>query len=360
MKPLISIVIPVYCVDEDLLKECFDSIISQTFHCFEVIIIDDGSTDNCGSICDLYGESKEYIRVIHQSNQGVSAARNVGLANAIGDWVYFIDADDWLEEDACEILHNAINKYSNCDVIQFGAKINYISHSNPLVTAMKPDVVYSCDDMENEVFLFRNAMQPSHFRRDSVCLSTAYYVWDKIFKRDFLQNNNILFPNNIKISEDKVFYLNNLLVAKKIVYISNTLYNHRILEKSTTRKYSCDLDRTRLAVFDLLRPIAIKMDKILFERYHISNNIIESDLNDFILVTSSVVIDNMFYHDNYPKKGMERWLAANSFMQSIEIKKALKNVNLKNLTFKNAVRICALKMRLFKLLTIMNRILRAH
>lgn len=95
MEPLITVIVPVYKV-EDYLRRCVDSILRQTYRCIEVILIDDGSPDNCGAICDEYAAADERVTVLHQRNRGLSAARNAGLAAARGDFVAFVDSDDWV------------------------------------------------------------------------------------------------------------------------------------------------------------------------------------------------------------------------------------------------------------------------
>ena len=101
--PLISVIVPVYKV-EPYLARCIDSILAQTFTDFELILIDDGSPDNCGRICDEYSQKNNRIQVIHKENGGLSSARNAGMEICKGDYIYFIDSDDWIEPDMYEKL----------------------------------------------------------------------------------------------------------------------------------------------------------------------------------------------------------------------------------------------------------------
>ena len=107
--PIVSVIIPVYKV-EKYLKQCLDSIISQSFSDFECILVDDGSPDNCPNICNQYSEKDERFRVIHQSNQGLSAARNTGIENSSGEWICFIDSDDCIHPDYISILYSTAKK----------------------------------------------------------------------------------------------------------------------------------------------------------------------------------------------------------------------------------------------------------
>ena len=99
----ISVIVPVYKIKEQYLKECIESISKQTYSNLEIILVDDGSPDNCGEICDLYAEKDSRIMVLHQKNQGVSMARNNAIQKATGEWITFIDADDWIEKNMCEL-----------------------------------------------------------------------------------------------------------------------------------------------------------------------------------------------------------------------------------------------------------------
>ena len=110
-EPLISVIVPVYNVAE-YLRKCLDSIVKQTYHNLEIILIDDGSKDDSGKICDEYANKDSRVIVIHQENQGVSCARNRGIALAHGSYAMFVDSDDWVDEITCETLIKAIYRYN--------------------------------------------------------------------------------------------------------------------------------------------------------------------------------------------------------------------------------------------------------
>lgn len=113
MNNLISVIVPVYKV-EKYIKKCIESIINQTYENLEIILVDDGSPDNCGKICDEYAKKDKRIKVIHKENGGVSSARNLGLEKSNGQYITFIDSDDWIEEEYCEILLTTL-KEQNAD-----------------------------------------------------------------------------------------------------------------------------------------------------------------------------------------------------------------------------------------------------
>ena len=116
MDEKISIIIPVYKV-ENYLEKCIDSILCQTYRNLEVILVDDGSPDKCGEICDRYAAKDNRVKVIHKKNAGVARARNDGIDIATGDYISFIDSDDWIAENAYEVLYNGLKEYNaDCSV----------------------------------------------------------------------------------------------------------------------------------------------------------------------------------------------------------------------------------------------------
>lgn len=178
----ISIIVPVYKV-ENYLHRCLDSIVNQTFKDWECILVDDGSPDNCPRICNEYAERDHRFRVIHQENAGVSAARNNGLNEAKGEWIGFVDADDWLEPNMYEFLYqNAIEK--NADVACCGAKFYKNGKTEDVPFKDKGDVFYK-------------------FQHYQVYM---HVIWNKLIKRELI--GNIRFDTQIKIAEDLLFVFN--------------------------------------------------------------------------------------------------------------------------------------------------------
>ncbi|WP_336876205.1 glycosyltransferase family 2 protein [Sphingobacterium multivorum] len=116
-QPLLSVIIPVFNV-EGYLSKCIDSVLNNNFSSIEIILVNDGSTDNSGDVCNAYAEKFDFIYAFHKENQGVSSSRNYGLDKAIGEWIYFMDSDDWISSDTFTIL----KEKSEFDIIQFGYK----------------------------------------------------------------------------------------------------------------------------------------------------------------------------------------------------------------------------------------------
>ncbi len=206
--PQVSIIIPVYNV-EQYLSQCLDSILNQTFNDFECICINDGSTDNSLSILCEYAAKDNRIKIIDQKNKGLAYTRNVGIKNSIGQYLLFVDSDDWLTKDCLYKSFNKIKETSS-DVVQFNYKF-YYSKENKYVSKR----VFESEKIKEEDTI-------------SAILQKSYEgpIWRRIYKRDILLKNNLFFYEG-RVSEDGVFSAVLFLYTKKIVYIEDELYIYR-------------------------------------------------------------------------------------------------------------------------------------
>lgn len=219
--PELSIIVPVYKV-EPYLRRCLDSILAQTFRDFELILIDDGSPDNCGAICDEYAEKDSRIIVIHQKNQGVSAARNAGLDIARGTYLGFVDSDDWIEPEMYETMI-ATAKEKQVDVVVCG--IQYWADNGELIRKdLIADRSYTNEEMLKCLYGKPNP--------------TGGAVWNKIFLRSSV--SAIRFQRNISMAEDWI-YLFECYEKCRSTYHIPSIYNNVVERRSSaTRKNEID------------------------------------------------------------------------------------------------------------------------
>lgn len=216
MNPEISIIVPVYNV-EKYLKRCIDSILNQSFTDFELILVDDGSTDNSGKIIDEYAIKDERIKVIHKENGGQGSARNRGLDIAKGNYIGFIDSDDWIHKDMYKILYENIIKY-NMDISQ-------IDH--------KPTSSYINDeDIINEKVHIVDNILEEFGNCTSFELLPYIFVWNKLYKADIW--SNFRFPEN-KFAEDLRVIYKIYDKSNKMIKIDRKLYYYFMSDNSSTR-----------------------------------------------------------------------------------------------------------------------------
>ncbi len=200
---LLSVIVPVYNSSK-YLKECLDSILNQTYSNIEVICVNDGSTDDSLSILEQYVQVDKRVRIIDQKNTGVGQARNNALAVVNGDYVAFVDADDFVDKN---IYTKTIGSVNDSDVVIFGAKTNY--NKKKVIKSGQ----YSCRRFD-EKYNIKNL-----FAYHSV-------AWNKIYKREFLKNNNICFLTT-RTGEDQLFSLKALLLANNVEVCREDLYIYR-------------------------------------------------------------------------------------------------------------------------------------
>ncbi len=215
MQPIISIIIPVYKA-EAYLSKCLDSILAQTYTNLEIILIDDESPDNCGKICDEYARRDPRFHVIHQKNKGAGAARNLGIKMSRGEYIMFIDSDDYISPVMCEtLLTTALQDQS--DIVICG------------YTAVDGSGEQEIETLPNQKITGKNAVI-QYFQQIPVCFIV---IWNKIYKASLLHTTPpIRFPENT-IYEDLLFSYKILYIAKQITILNKPLYYYNIFNSQS-------------------------------------------------------------------------------------------------------------------------------
>lgn len=225
----VSVIIPVYN-DEKYLHQCVDSVLKQTYHNLEVILVDDGSTDQSPTICEEYRQQDSRVRVMHKKNGGVGSSRNAGLSMATGKYILFVDNDDWLDERHIEQLHKLL-KEKNADIAVANFSIFHPENGVFSFFVTQKDY-YQKDYTPAE---WTGIQYTSHYN-----LSQVYTVpWCKLYKRELF--NNVQYPLKAKVEDDlttwKVYFK-----ANKISFMNKAIYVHRLFADSVTAK----VDKTSL------------------------------------------------------------------------------------------------------------------
>lgn len=231
MNPLISIIVPIYKV-EDYLEKCIESILAQSITNFELILIDDGSPDECGKICDSYASKDNRIKVVHKQNEGLSAARNSGLDIAEGDYVGFVDSDDWIHEKMYEILLTLLID-NNADI----AQCEFIRTFDEEETT---------DNSQNNTIETFNNIESLKNIYNKKAISTVV-SWNKLYKRELFEY--IRFPKG-KIHEDEFTTHKLLYKSKKLVYTNKVLYFYRQTPNSIMNS---KFNKKRLDILDAMQ-----------------------------------------------------------------------------------------------------------
>lgn len=265
--PYISVIIPLYNV-EKYLEKCLESVINQTLEEIEIICINDGSTDNSLQILELFAQNDKRIKIINKENSGQGAARNIGMQHATGQYISFIDSDDWIEQDMYEKLYeNAINLNSDivmCPIRIFDESTKEFRFDDPYYNLGYFNESYETrvfNHIETEQFLFRISVTPVN----------------KLYKSDFLDEIDAKFPENL-IFEDNPFFYHIYLNARKVSLVRDFLYTYRVNRLNSTISRSNKRYMDILEIHGLTREIFIKTNNFDTYKYYLNIYTIDSTL----------------------------------------------------------------------------------
>lgn len=217
---LISVIIPVYNV-EIYFSRCLESIIGQTYKKIEIILIDDGSTDNSGKICDKYALNDKRIKVIHASNKGPAATRNIGIENSKGTFIFFLDADDFIENNALNLLIENYRRTKADIIIGDFRKIND-NNSNP-------DSGHGRILLESKLLTKKDIIDYIRcYLKKPNSFQLFAYSWGRLFKSSIIKDNNMHFDESLRTFEDVAFNFDYLNHVEKVSFLKETIYNHLV------------------------------------------------------------------------------------------------------------------------------------
>ena len=224
--PLVSVVVPVYGI-ERYVGRCVESILTQTYPHLEVILVDDGSPDKSGAICDLYARKDPRVRVLHKPNGGLVSARKAGLRPATGGYVSCIDGDDWVGPGFVEALVSAAVS-TGADVVCAGQTRDLFDRSARFGNAL-PQGLYEGDSLRS---LWRAMLSDGGFYHPGI----STYVWNKLFRREVLLAPQFAVPDRISMAEDGAVTYPTLLASRRVAVVGNTDYHYRQREDSMLKQ----------------------------------------------------------------------------------------------------------------------------
>lgn len=249
---LISVIVPIYKIDK-YIGICIESLINQTYDNLEIILVDDGSPDRCPEICDLYAKKDKRIKVIHKENGGLVSARKAGLLVSNGEYIGYVDGDDWVGAGFYEALYTAI-VISNADIVCAGQSRDLFDRSVHFTNSL-PSGIYEGTKLED---LYRNMISNGEFYRPGV----TTYVWNKLFKREVLMEAQLNVDDRISIGEDGAVTYPALLASRKVCITDNCAYHYRQREDSMLKKsesFANEAKKLRY-LYDYLMDFAKKHD----------------------------------------------------------------------------------------------------
>lgn len=313
---MISVVVPIYKVKEELLKECIESIMNQSYSDLEIILIDDGSPDNSGKICDDYSKKDKRIKVIHKENGGVSSARNIGIENANGDWITFVDSDDYIEKDFCKkMLNKAIENKCQCVISAYnkvyGQKIETIKKEN--------DLLINGNEFLKMIFNVQSGFGFCH---------------TKIWKTELIKNNKVKFNETISVGEDALFCMQMSKYIEKLYFLNEPLYNYRFNEESVVRKFDKNYYKKYLKSMQIAK-------KYIAKEY---SSEYEQNVYNYIAYHILLIVINYCFHPQNKDNGVK---SLKKICNIEEFKEAIQKSNYEGFSLTRKITLFTLKYKLY-------------
>ena len=297
----ISIIIPVYNTGE-YLRKCIDSIVAQTYHNLEIIIVDDGSAKFTADICDELATTDSRIRVFHKKNEGASIARNLGLKKATGDYIGFVDSDDWIDKNMYDVMFSKILE-TNADIVFCDARTVWDNGK------IEEDTF---DDIPS-VLLGKKELSPG-----ALCLM-AGSAWRGLYKSSTIKN--VFFPEGLKFSEDRYFNLQAMANAERIYYTKQAFYNRYMRVGSCVNSYHSNGLTTIKEAYCLIEPfIERTWGKSYLPPYYIQK------ANLYLAMLYGVFMSE--------KTLLEKYCEIKSIASNSDVKTLLERVTIKDIRFK--------------------------
>lgn len=322
----ISVIVPVYGV-EPYLRECLDSIVNQTCKSLQIILIDDGSPDNCPGIIDEYAQIDERIVVVHKNNEGVSAARNDGIALANGTYVFFCDSDDWLPASA---LENMLK-----EALEYDADVVIGDYTEKSANGDREVVMFS-NSFRTDKSESIEAIQKAIFNKGRANYKTADFdhahglgaPWHHLIKKSLIDEHDLKFDLNVKgLFDDGLFMLNVFEYAERVAYISVSTYYYRIVDTSITHGFKSDIMQRYSNVFSALEKFMSDTDKDedFRKAYYVR-----------VYAYLNKSMDVYFLNANNKKSKKERYNEFRETLKSDPYKTALKKMDVSALGYKRS------------------------
>ncbi len=286
----VSVVVPVYNISSSVLRQCMDSVFEQTYSDYEVILVDDGSDNGAGEMCDEFARKDSRFRVIHQENKGVSAARNAGTDAAEGEWIIYLDPDDWWEKNTLETVCKYMGE-NHLDILVFAYFDNFPDIQNERRCWRDPHPQY----MEIDEKIKHNLQ--IGLLDENVRSVTGYFgaVWMQIQRLDLIRKKHIRFPDKVRKSEDTIFNLCLIDAAERIGILDIALYHYRHHGASLCSRFTPDIEEViGMAGKELFR-ICEKKSTEYTEAYKI-----------FMVKNYLAVLRQKYFHSDNPDSEREK------------------------------------------------------
>lgn len=339
--PKVSVVIPIYNM-EKYLERSIQSLLKQSLQDIEIILVNDGSSDSSLEICKRYESIDKRVKVINKSNAGVSSARNAGLDIATGDYIGFIDPDDWVEIDMYEGLYNTIVDI-NADIVMCNFVIDNNTVAQPIKIPTEEEILNRQDIVE---WLIPNMIGPKDLNSNRTTIMGS--VCRLLVKRELIFDKQIYFPLGIALMEDLIWCVELFANTDKIAIDTNFYYHYMKNENSAVTGYKQNLSEIHNKVF-------CKLEELI-SQYSIEKYCEESLRLRYVNMTISNILNEL--HKRNPKREIDKVRNISKWCKDSQVKDVLVGINTKNYTLRKKITLWALQRGLTGYLYVYYSILR--
>ena len=335
-EPLVSIIVPVYKVPEQYLKKCIESIISQTLKNIEIIIVDDGSPDECGDICENYAKTDSRIRVLHKTNGGLSSARNYGCKAATGKWIMFVDGDDWIEEDMCQAMYD-IGELMHVQLVMCGIKKDYGKTSKEYSFYMEEGKIYNgsdCDWLQQQLLVYN---------------ANIAVVYSKLISRDLLVNNGIYHDEILKQGAEGIeFNLRLFESLESATFINKSFYHYIYNEQSISSSHNEENHEFVIKCFEKIKKfINTSKNRDILQPWF-DNRLL------YVIITTAI---SGYFNPSNNETYKEKKRKYEQYLSKPIIEEALKTSNTIGIGKKRKIVLFFIKHRMYWMLNIMGKMI---
>ena len=333
-KPQVSIIVPVYKVPEKYLRKCIESTMAQTLESIEILLVDDGSPDNCGEICDGYEEKDSRIRVLHKKNGGLSSARNYGCKAAIGKWVMFVDGDDWIEPDMCQTMYEA-GETSKVQLVMCGIMKDYGKSSTEYKFYLEDGKVYQGEDcrwLQQQLLVYNGN------------IAVAY---SKLIDRKLLIENNIFHDEVLRQGSEGLEF--NLRLFEKLdsaTFINKPFYHYIYNENSISSSHNEANHEYVIKCFEKIKVFIDSSDNKAMLKPWFDNRLL------YVIVTTAI---SGYFNPTNTEPYAEKKRKYVAYLEKPIVREALKTRNIVGIGMQRELVLFFIKHRMFLMLNIMGK-----
>lgn len=337
-----TFVVPVYKVPHTFLSQCVDSILNQTHENIELILVDDGSPDDCGRYCDEFASIDKRIRVVHKLNGGLSDARNAGTGVATSPWITYVDGDDWVEIDFVQSFLERINiQQTRADFYIFNG---YRNHPDKEITCTP----YYVDGQRFESYEERETLQkeccmvPMRNNGQQLFIGSG---WAKVYNVAFLKDNNLQF-SIVPYGEDSIFFMYSVEKAGVVEYVSKPVYHYRDTEGGMVHGFRTNADHEQMIYVN---------EMFNFAKQYKKNEDFFDVLYLRVFISMQRIISQQFFNPRNPDSFLSRWKSCVACFNQVPFCDIYKHIEFGKLNRNSKLKYLLFKFRLYGMLEFLRR-----